>query len=75
MRDVAGRNQAHAASLRAKKIEVVELDVTDDASIDRAVASVLQGAGRIDVLVNNAGIGAMGYRKRLRRTRFAHSST
>jgi NAD(P)-dependent dehydrogenase (short-subunit alcohol dehydrogenase family) len=60
MRDITGRNQPHAASLRAKKIEVVELDVTDDASIDRAVASVLKEAGSIDVLVNNAGIGAMG---------------
>jgi NAD(P)-dependent dehydrogenase (short-subunit alcohol dehydrogenase family) len=60
MRDIAGRNRPHAVSLRAKRVEVVELDVTDDASIDRAVASVLKDAGGIDVLVNNAGIGAMG---------------
>jgi NADP-dependent 3-hydroxy acid dehydrogenase YdfG len=60
MRDIAGRNQPHAETLRGRKIDVVELDVTDDASIDRAVASILKEAGRIDVLVNNAGVGAMG---------------
>jgi NAD(P)-dependent dehydrogenase (short-subunit alcohol dehydrogenase family) len=60
MRDVARRNKSHAESLRAKKINVIELDVTDEASIDHAVASVLKEAGRIDVLVNNAGVGATG---------------
>lgn len=33
----------------------VQLDVTDPVSIDRAVAAVLQVAGHIDVVVNNAG--------------------
>lgn len=60
MRDIAGRNKPHAEALRAKKIDVVELDVTDDASVERAVDSVFKDAGRIDVLVNNAGVGAMG---------------
>ncbi len=36
--------------------ESVALDVTDSASIDAAVAGLLQRHGRIDVLVNNAGI-------------------
>jgi len=38
-------------------IEPLALDVTDPASIDAAVARVLASAGRIDVLVNNAGYG------------------
>jgi NAD(P)-dependent dehydrogenase (short-subunit alcohol dehydrogenase family) len=29
MRDIAGRNKHHAEALRAKKIDVVELDVTE----------------------------------------------
>ena len=41
-------------------IEVVELDVSSDASVDRAVKEVLARDGRIDVLINNAGIASAG---------------
>ena len=34
----------------------VQLDVTDDASVTAAAASILDESGRLDVLVNNAGI-------------------
>jgi NADP-dependent 3-hydroxy acid dehydrogenase YdfG len=60
MRDIDGRNRINADALRGQKIDVVELDVTDDGSVDRAIASVLKTAGRIDVLVNNAGTAAAG---------------
>ncbi|QCI78776.1 SDR family oxidoreductase [Hankyongella ginsenosidimutans] len=60
MRDVAGRNAEAANALRAKGIGVVELDVADDTSVARGVAQVLSEAGRIDVLVNNAGFASAG---------------
>jgi NAD(P)-dependent dehydrogenase (short-subunit alcohol dehydrogenase family) len=59
MRDTAGRNHSNAEALRSKNIHVVELDVTNDASVQRGVSSVLTQAGRLDVLINNAGIGSL----------------
>ena len=41
-------------------VEEVVLDVRDDASVERAVSEVLTEAGRIDVLVNNAGTSILG---------------
>jgi NADP-dependent 3-hydroxy acid dehydrogenase YdfG len=60
MRDVAGRNAGAADALRGGGIKVVELDVADDASVERAVAAVLAEAGKIDVLINNAGLASAG---------------
>ena len=59
-RDIAGRNKSHADALRGKDINVVELDVTNNKSVESAVSNVLSQAGRIDVLVNNAGIASAG---------------
>ena len=41
-------------------IEVIALDVTEDQSVDDAVAAIEQRHGAIDVLVNNAGVGFSG---------------
>ena len=53
--------RSDAAQARATELGEVHLglgcDVTDEASVDAAVAAVVARWGRIDVLVNNAGIG------------------
>ena len=41
-------------------VELIQLDVADDASVAAAVSTVIQRAGRIDILVNNAGVGVFG---------------
>jgi len=61
MRGVNGKNAKAAENLwsfaaqNALPIEVMEMDVTDEASVNACVAGVVSKAGRIDVLINNAG--------------------
>jgi NAD(P)-dependent dehydrogenase (short-subunit alcohol dehydrogenase family) len=58
MRDPAKRGRLDAALAQAgASAEVLALDVTNQASIDACVAQAMASAGRIDALVNNAGIG------------------
>jgi NAD(P)-dependent dehydrogenase (short-subunit alcohol dehydrogenase family) len=49
-----------AIEAEALAIRPVPLDVDHDASVERGVGEVMGQAGRIDVLVNNAGIGGGG---------------
>src|SRR5216683_828841 len=60
MRGAQGKNRDAAEALRKLGIKTVELDVSDDASVEAGVKEVLAEAGKIDVLVNNAGIGSAG---------------
>jgi NAD(P)-dependent dehydrogenase (short-subunit alcohol dehydrogenase family) len=66
MRAPRGRNAERAASLGAHaegkpgKLHVLELDVTSDDSVKKAVAKAIELGGPLDVVVNNAGIGCGG---------------
>ena len=66
MRDTAGRNASHRDALEslAKRenlpLRVLEMDVASDESVSSAVGEALKSAGRIDVVVNNAGVAALG---------------
>ena len=66
MRDANGRNAAARTELQQLANEenldlnVIELDVTDDTSVEKAVADIIKNAGRVDVLVNNAGVMNIG---------------
>lgn len=65
MRDTKTRNAAAARELEqlaqreSLNLHVLELDVTQDASVEHAVNEVAAQCERIDVLVNNAGYGIM----------------
>jgi NAD(P)-dependent dehydrogenase (short-subunit alcohol dehydrogenase family) len=48
------------APLQGEGIQALALDVNDDASINAALDTVKREAGRIDVLVNNAGFSQVG---------------
>ena len=59
---VAGRNKAKSEAAAAElaklgvKTAVIEVDVTDEASCRKAVADTAETLGRLDILINNAGI-------------------
>ena len=66
MRESTGRNAAHRTALEqmaaAEKLSlrVLELDVTDESSVQRAVEAALAEAGHLDVVINNAGYAGIG---------------
>lgn len=60
MRDPKSKNKVSAEALRSKGIHVLELDVTSTRSVEQAIKNLTLQAGRIDVLINNAGIASAG---------------
>jgi NAD(P)-dependent dehydrogenase (short-subunit alcohol dehydrogenase family) len=66
MRDTSGRNAGTAQELRkfagriSADLHVADMDVTRDESVDQCVRQTIDRAGRIDVLINNAGFGYIG---------------
>jgi NAD(P)-dependent dehydrogenase (short-subunit alcohol dehydrogenase family) len=60
MRDVAGRNKSDAEELRAEGAEIIEMDVTDEASVNKGVENAVKALGGLDVVINNAGKGVSG---------------
>jgi NAD(P)-dependent dehydrogenase (short-subunit alcohol dehydrogenase family) len=66
MRGTAGRNQAAVrdaaeyAQAKSVQLHTVEMDVVDQESVDAAIASIIAEAGRIDVVIHNAGHMVLG---------------
>src|SRR3954454_23510528 len=57
---VYGTTRGAPPGERRGDVVFLPLDVTDDESVADAVRQVLDRSGRIDVLVNNAGLGVAG---------------
>ncbi len=54
------RREEKLEPLRARGLNVMTLDVNDQMSIDVAVTRIEEEHGAVDILINNAGFGAMG---------------
>ncbi len=56
----SARRPESIEDLSEQGLDTVALDVTDTESIERAVATAVERAGRIDMIVNNAGFNLFG---------------
>jgi len=63
MRNTATKNAGRAQELEAMSdaVRVVDMDVTDAGSVDRATDTIIGEDGNVDVLINNAGIMYVGH--------------
>jgi NAD(P)-dependent dehydrogenase (short-subunit alcohol dehydrogenase family) len=62
MRNPSGKNAGAKVELESHStnIKVVDMDVTNDASVTKAMSTILTEAGNSDILINNAGIMYLG---------------
>ncbi|MEM6265479.1 MAG: SDR family NAD(P)-dependent oxidoreductase [Bacteroidota bacterium] len=60
MRNTTSKNKAAAEELSALGATIVEVDVTDDESVNSGVAKAIEAMDGLDVVVNNAGVGVLG---------------
>jgi NAD(P)-dependent dehydrogenase (short-subunit alcohol dehydrogenase family) len=60
MRDINGKNKNVANELRNAGAKVLEIDVTDEASVSNGVNTAISELNGLDVLINNAGVGVLG---------------
>jgi NAD(P)-dependent dehydrogenase (short-subunit alcohol dehydrogenase family) len=60
MRSLQGKNEATARELKSKGVALVEMDVTNEASVEAGVKAAIETMGGLDTVFNNAGVGANG---------------
>lgn len=72
MRDIQGKNKSNAEELAKLGAKIIELDVTDDASVELAIKNAANEVSKIDVVINNAGVGVMGYQEAFTVDDFKH---
>lgn len=60
MRNINGKNKNVADELKKAGAKIIEINVTDDASVTGGVKSAIADLKGLDVLINNAGLGVLG---------------
>ena len=60
MRSAKGKNESIAQELQKAGVKVVEMDVTNESSVNEGTAKIIEVLGGLDVVFNNAGLGANG---------------
>ncbi len=60
MRSITGKNETISNELKSKGVELVEMDVTNEESVNAGVKSAIELMDGLDTVFNNAGIGANG---------------
>lgn len=61
IRDTNGKNADQAKALaQLENVTVLDVSLTDEASVNNAIDTIIAAEGTIDVLVNNAGAGMFG---------------
>jgi NAD(P)-dependent dehydrogenase (short-subunit alcohol dehydrogenase family) len=60
MRGANSKNKSVADELKKAGARIVEIDVTDDVSVNNGVGKAINELGGLDVVVNNAGVGVLG---------------
>ena len=63
MRDIHGRNAEHTSNFEALGAHVVEIDVTNEESVNAGVKDAYDKMGGLDAVVNNAGVGVLGFQE------------
>jgi len=60
MRNPQGKNKQTAEKLKEMNAYIVDIDVTQDSSVETGIAEAINLVNSVDVVINNAGIGVSG---------------
>jgi NAD(P)-dependent dehydrogenase (short-subunit alcohol dehydrogenase family) len=56
----AARNLQNVGVMKGYRLHVLEMDVVDEAAVERAVGSIVDRAGHIDAVIHASNLGALG---------------
>ena len=60
MRSTKGKNETVAQELQKAGVKLVEMDMTNETSVNDGVKKIIEVLGGLDIVFNNAGLGANG---------------